>query len=126
MVNVKHDLFKVAPMATYPQFPTATIPHDRARFRQCAHCRAASVILLWWEINDQFSHAHLHFLGMFAIGTELMKVGFDEFSGRCTSMGSSQEHKREKTSKICDEQKSTPAVTESCILLLWHTLWLVG
>ena len=45
MVNVKLDLFKVAPMATNPQFPTATIPHDRARIGQRAHCRAASKLV---------------------------------------------------------------------------------
>ena len=51
MVNVKLDLFKVAPMATNPQFPTATIPHDRARIGQRAHCRAASKSVGKWMIN---------------------------------------------------------------------------
>ena len=54
MVDIKFNLFEITLVTTDPQFPTATIPHNRTRLRQGAHCRAAPD---GGKIGDQYSHA---------------------------------------------------------------------
>ena len=55
MVDIKFNLFEITLVTTDPQLPTATIPHNRTRIRQGAHCRAAPMC---GKIDDQYSHAN--------------------------------------------------------------------